>query len=207
MPPVEHVLVYPRALLDDLGAFEGLCTDAARYVDAILQPDQLRWMLREHAEEDPSAKQIIPYVVLTHGRTLFAYTRGKQSGEQRLVAQRSVGIGGHIAQEDHSLFTEFGPELYEAAKRREVDEEIVLGAEYSERLLGVINDDSTEVGRVHFGIAYVWELAAPQAEKRESVITQAGFTSIETLLMERASLESWSRFCVEALAREWGIRV
>ena len=205
MPPHEHVLVYPRALLDKLGPFYGLRADAQRYVDAILQPEHLSWLLREKAEEDPTHKQIIPYVVMTEGRNLFTYTRGKQSGEQRLVAKRSVGIGGHIAREDHGLFSDFGPDLYAEAKRREVDEEVVLEAAYDERLLGVINDDTTEVGRVHFGIAYVWALAGPEVRKRESQITQAAFMSIETLLLERETLESWSRFCVEALAAEWGI--
>lgn len=205
MPPTEHVLVYPRALLDELGAFHGLCTDAQRYVDAILQREHLQWMLREEAEHDPAYKQIIPYVVLAHARTLFCYTRGKQSGEQRLVAHRSVGIGGHIAREDHGLFTDFGPDLYREAMHREVLEEIVLDAPYEERLLGVINDDTTDVGRVHFGVAHVWTLAEPLARKREAVITQAGFVPIESLLLDRAALESWSLFCVEALARAWGI--
>lgn len=205
MPKHEHILVYPRVLLDELGAFHGLRTDAQRYVDTILQPAHLSWLLRETAEGDPGFKQIIPYVLLTHGRTVFAYTRGKQSGEQRLVAKRSAGIGGHIAQEDHSLFTAFGPALYDAAKQREVEEEIVVDTPYRERLLGVINDDETEVGRVHFGIAHVWECAEPTVRKREAQITQAGFLPIETLLLERDALETWSRFCVEALAREWGV--
>ncbi len=206
MPPQEHVLVYPRALLDELGTFHGLRTDAQRYVDAILQPEQLSWLLRESAEDDPTFKQVIPYVVLTQGRSVFTYTRGKQSGEQRLVARRSAGIGGHIAQEDHTLFaSQFGLELYEAAKQREVAEEIILDTPYDERLLGVINDDETEVGRVHFGIAHVWELAEPKVRKREAQITQASFMSIETLLLERESLETWSLFCVEALAAEWGV--
>ena len=100
--------MYPRSLLDELGAFNGLRPDAQRYVEAILQPDNLRWMLRESAEQDPTFKQIIPYVLLVHDRQVFSYTRGKGAGEQRLVAHRSVGIGGHICQEDLSLFTEFG---------------------------------------------------------------------------------------------------
>ena len=203
----EHVLVYPRSVLDGLGTFSGLRTDAASYVEAILRPDGLSWLWRDAAEEDPAFKQIIPYVVLTHGRTVFAYTRGKQSGEQRLVAHRSVGIGGHISREDHTLFTAFGPELYEAAKTREVTEEVVIDAPYTERLLGVINDDDTEVGRVHFGIAHVWEMAEPNVRKRESQITQAGFVPIADLVQDRESLETWSWFCVEALAREWGVAV
>lgn len=205
MPPYEHVLVFPRTLLDELGTFRGLRPDAARYVAAILAETQLSWLLRETAEQDPTHKQVIPYVVMTHGRTVFTYTRGQRSGEARLVAQRSVGIGGHIAQEDHSLFAAFGPALYDAAKEREVREEVTLEAPFRERLLGVINDDDTPVGRVHFGIAHVWELADPRVRKREAQITQAGFVPIETLLLERGSLETWSRFCVEALAREWGV--
>lgn len=204
-PAHEHVLVYPRAVLEELGAFTGLCADAGRYVDTILSPEHLSWLLRETAEADPSYKQIIPYVVLTHGRSVFSYTRGKGSGEQRLVAQRSVGIGGHIAQEDLSLFTTFGPELFEAAMHREVEEEIVVDAPYTERLLGVINDDETPVGRVHFGIVHVWDVAEPNVQKREAQITRAGFVPIETLLRERDTLETWSLFCVEALAADWGI--
>ena len=38
--PEEHVLVIPRRLFDELGSFQGLCTDTHRYVAALRDATQ-----------------------------------------------------------------------------------------------------------------------------------------------------------------------
>ena len=76
-------------------------------------------------------------------------------------------------------------------------EEIVVDAPHDDRVVALLNDDSTEVGRVHLGIVHCWTLKSPAVRKREQVITQMSFVSREELRAVSDSLESWSRFCLE----------
>ena len=41
---------------------------------------------------------------------------------------------------------------YREAMRREIEEEVHLDTRYRDRCVGLINDDQTEVGKVHLGI-------------------------------------------------------
>jgi len=83
----EEILVIPRELFDKLGSFQGIETDTARYLEAILDPANNFFMDRAKAEEDPSFKQIIPYAIFHHEGKYLHYTRGKSGGESRLHAQ------------------------------------------------------------------------------------------------------------------------
>lgn len=192
----EKVLGFPRALFDQLGAFQGFKADVGRYLPAILDPKNNSFRPRSEAETDPSFKQIIPYVVITDGDRILHYVRGKKSGEQRLVAKGSIGIGGHINDEDHSLFA-VGEQAFRDAVAREVGEELIIDGEFDAKPVGLINDDSTEVGKVHFGIVHVLKRTPEQVRKRESVITQLDFLSVADLRARRDALETWSQLCLE----------
>ena len=150
----ENVLVFPRSLFEQLGIFQGFRTDVDRYLPIILDKKNNSFQPRARAETDPTFKQIIPYVVVTDGKSILHYVRGKKAGEQRLVAKGSIGIGGHINDEDHTLFT-VGLQAFQDAVKREVCEELTVQGPFDARPVGLINDDSTEVGRVHFGIVHV----------------------------------------------------
>lgn len=196
----EQVLVVPRSDFDRVGAFQGLCFEVARYLGALLAPKVPRFMLRPAAEVDPSFKQLIPYVLLTCEGKYLSYVRGKRAGEKRLVGQRSIGIGGHINPIDEApLYEASWREVYAQAVEREVNEELVIGTGYQDRIVALLNDDSTEVGRVHLGVVHGWVLDAPKVSKRESMITQPEFLSRGELLAVRSELETWSSFCVDHL--------
>jgi predicted NUDIX family phosphoesterase len=200
MTPIEQVLVVERAAFDRAGSFQGLTFDVQPYLEALFAPGVLRFMPRPQAEIDPSFKQLIPYVLLGHGGNFFSYVRGKQAGEKRLVGQRSIGIGGHInPADDMPLFTSDYREVYDAAVQREVAEEVLVAADHTDRIVALLNDDSTDVGKVHLGIVHHWNLSAPEVRKREQMITQNAFMSSAELHAVLESLESWSRFCVEHL--------
>jgi predicted NUDIX family phosphoesterase len=152
-------------------------------------------------EHDPSFKQLIPYVIFQHRgsdgrRWLFHYTRGSGQGERRLHAKRSIGVGGHISIDDSRRD---GPP-YEEGMRRELDEEVEIGSTYRPRCLGLINDDETDVGRVHLGVVHLFDLEEPVVRPREDDISQAGFAPLETLLEDCPAFESWSQICLRALA-------
>jgi predicted NUDIX family phosphoesterase len=194
----EKVLVFPRSVFERLGVFQGFRTDVDRYLPIILDKKNNSFQPRAQAEIDPNFKQIIPYVVVTDGKSILHYVRGKKAGEQRLVAKGSIGIGGHINDEDHTLFA-FGLQAFQDAVRREVCEELAIQGSFDARPVGLINDDSTEVGRVHFGIVHVLFRTPEQVKKNEQVITQVGFVPIDELKAKREQMESWSQLCLDNL--------
>jgi len=194
------VLVIKRSLFDELGSFHGLNFEPQKYLDAILSRGNNFFLRRAQAEKDPTHKQIIPYVLLAQGDRVLFYVRGKKAGEQRLVAKGSIGIGGHMNESDESLFA-LDQAAYRAGVEREVAEEISINTKFEDRIVALLNDDSTEVGQVHLGIVHVFKLAEPKVEKREAMITNVAFLGKEELTARRESLETWSQICLDSLER------
>jgi len=189
----ERVLVAPTALFHEIGVFHGFTPRVEEYLPRLLDPKNLSYRTRAEVETDPSFKQIIPYVVLRCSGQIFHYTRGKRATESRLQALRSIGVGGHISADDATLFDS----PYREAMFREVAEEVRLETDYTERCVGLINDDSTPVGQVHLGIVHVFELQQPKVERREQALTRAGFASVAELRAQREEFETWSQFLLD----------
>ena len=198
--PDENVLVVRRSLFDELGSFHGLNFEPEKHLRALLSRGNNFFLPRAQAENDPSHKQIIPYALIAHGDSVLHYVRGKKAGEPRLVAKGSIGIGGHMNDTDESLFA-WDEHAYRAGVEREVNEEIRIQSPFEDRIVALLNDDTTEVGRVHLGIVHVFRLAEPKVEKREAMITNLAFLKKDELLSRRENLETWSQLCVDSLER------
>jgi predicted NUDIX family phosphoesterase len=166
-------------------------------------------------EQDPTFKQLIPYVVFRFlaadgQHQYFHYTRGSGQGERRLHAKKSVGVGGHISLEDTQH-----PDAYLAGMRRELNEEVYFGgvvnasereahARSSQtnslgRIIGLINDDSNEVGRVHLGVVHLVDLAEPLVRAREKDLLDARFSSPPDLEAMFEQFETWSQIALRYL--------
>ncbi|MGD0553233.1 MAG: hypothetical protein ABSB25_11395 [Sedimentisphaerales bacterium] len=197
----EQVLVVGRKVFESAGAFNGLAMDTQKYLDKLFAPGVPRFMPRPQAEKDPSFKQLIPYVIMTCGGKYLSYVRGKRAGETRLVAKRSLGIGGHINPVDWTLFTAESYKTYLEAVQREVAEEVSVEAAYTDKIVALLNDDSNEVGQVHLGIVHLWTLDEPKVNKKENMITQMGFMSIPELQLVRDAMETWSQICFDGLTK------
>ena len=197
----ELVLVVKRELFEELGVFDGLRTDGMDVaVERLLDPANHFFMDRAEAEEDPSFKQLIPYCVFRHGERILHYTRGKSGGESRLHAKISVGVGGHINPVDADS-GRTGPEVYHAAVARELEEELELPGGQSQRIIGLLNDDSNPVGRVHLGIVHLIDLESDAVASREDALANLAFSPLADLNGEHFErLETWSAFCVRHLA-------
>ncbi len=200
MASEEQVLVVKREVIEQIGMFEGLVFETDRYLDRIFVQGVPRFMPRSQAEQDPSYKQLIPYVIMTAGGKYLSYVRGSRAGETRLVGNRSIGIGGHInPADDMPLFNTDFYETYLAAVEREVDEEVCVEARHSDRIVALLNDESNEVGSVHLGVVHLWNLDEPKVAKREQMITQMAFMTAGELEQVRDSLETWSALCLSRL--------
>jgi len=197
---MENVLVIRYSLFDELGSFQGLSFEPEKYLKAILSRGSNFFIPRREAENDPAYKQIIPYALIAFEKRVLHYVRGKKAGEQRLVAKGSIGIGGHMNETDESLFA-MDEQAYRAGVEREVNEEIKIDTPFEDRIVALLNDDSTEVGRVHLGIVHIFKLKEPNVQKREAMITGLTFLTKEELIARRQSLESWSQICLDSLER------
>src|SRR5216110_407807 len=196
----ENVLVVRRSLFDELGAFHGLNFEPQKYLDPFLSRGNNFFLPRPEAETNPAYKQIIPYALIAFQNEVAYYVRGKKAGEQRLVAKGSIGIGGHMNEADESLFA-LDEAAYRAGVEREVNEEIKIDSPFEDRVVALLNDDTTEVGRVHLGIVHIFHLAEQKVEKREAMITNLAFLTRAELMARRESLETWSQICLDSLDR------
>ncbi len=198
----EQVLVVPTSEFRALGYFQGFSPEVQSYLPALLDSGQLSYQPRSKMEQDPNFKQLIPYVLFRYTRAdgvprLFQYTRGGGQGEARLHAKRSVGIGGHISSEDAAAGTTH--DAYREGMLRELAEEVVIEAPYTEQCVGLINDDETSVGKVHLGVVHLFDVENANVHPREDEILGASFLPIEEILPELEHFESWSQIAVKAL--------
>jgi predicted NUDIX family phosphoesterase len=196
MATEERVLCFERKLLEELGVFQGLGLDIEKYLPVVTSSARLKYLNRSEAELDLRFKQLIPYVLVLCRGKILRYRRGKGGQETRLHGLYSVGIGGHISEEDHGLFSSGGG--YQEGMRREIMEEVAV-AEVKETPVAVINDDSTDVGKVHFGVVHVMEVADESIAGGRSGILAPEFVPVAEAVKDLSAYESWSRFCLEKL--------
>ncbi len=194
----ENVLVISRALFDELGAFEGISLEPGKYLPSILDPANNHFLARDNAEDDPSFKQIIPYAIFRCGDKFLHYVRGGGSGEKRLAAKGSIGIGGHINDTDFAA-SSLDKDTYTTGVEREIDEELNIAGEHTQEVLGLINDDSNEVGQVHLGVVHLFTLSSDQVTAGEDNICDLEFLTLAELGARRDKLESWSQICLDGL--------
>jgi predicted NUDIX family phosphoesterase len=153
---------------------------------------------RRWAEKDSSLKQIIPYTLLVHGDEIFLLRRLGKGGEARLHGKLSLGVGGHINPVDLQ-----GADVLDAGCRRELEEEVTIRAPYSLATVGVINDDSSDVGSVHFGLVNVARCETTEVAVRETEVLEGSFVSRAALRemagAQRERFETWSALIVDRL--------
>jgi predicted NUDIX family phosphoesterase len=202
----ECVLVVPTELFHRLGHFQGFSAEVERYWEALFSPENTSYRPRHEVEQDPGFKQLIPYVIFRYRDPqsrvhVFQYTRGKGQGEGRLHSKRSVGIGGHISADDVAGGESAGhaTAAYQEGMRRELSEEVAIDTPYREQCVGLINDDLSEVGRVHLGVVHIFDVERPAVRPLEADIIEAGFRPLEDILADTTGFETWSQICLGAL--------
>lgn len=200
---LEKVLVVPTALFHELGHFQGFSPDVERYFEPLVESPQISYRARGEMEEDPSFKQLIPYCLFRYTTPdgevrIFDYLRGGGVGEARLRAKRSVGVGGHISLEDAEAVNHTG-DVYREGLERELAEEVSIDAAYTEQAVGLINDDETEVGRVHLGVVHLFDVESPDVRPNEDDLAEAGFRPVADILADLDRYESWSQIVMRAL--------
>ena len=197
MATEERVLCFERTLFEKLGVFQGLSLEVEKYLPVLTATANVSYLNRSEAEQDRRFKQLIPYALIICNGKILRYRRGRGGQESRLHGLYSVGVGGHISEEDNGLFSssQLG---YHDAMRRELVEEVNINAT-KEAAVAVINDDSTEVGYVHLGVVHIVNVTDEAVAGSRSGIVGPEFIPISEAVKNPDAYESWSRFCLENL--------
>ena len=134
-------------------------------------------------ERDRSWKQVIPYLVLRDGPRYFLMRRTKAGGDARLHDLWTIGVGGHLNPGDGDLA---------GGLRREWREEVRAPFEPEFELIGLINDDTTDVGSVHVGAVYVADARGRDVTILETEKLSGAFADPDAVARVVDRMESWS---------------
>ena len=191
----ELVRVVPRsAVMTDAG-WRGIRSGNLGSLTALVEREgSLR--PRVEMEADPGFKQVIPYLVLRNGRDYFLMRRTRAGGDRRLHDRWSIGIGGHLNPVDATL---------PAGLLREWTEELVTDFVPEFRFVGLLNDDETDVGRVHLGVVFEAEAGGRSVAIRETEKLEGAFASPSAVARVADRLESWSRLAFDHLEARAGV--
>lgn len=203
---MEFVYVVKRYDLFDLAFPHGFMSyseaglEIGRYMDRIRERGF--FLERRAAERDSSFKQIIPYCLVTTGDEMFLLHRFGTQGETRLHDKLSIGVGGHINPVDT------GGDILEKGSERELLEELRFETGYRREVVGVINDESTPVGSVHFGIVYRVRPESRDVAVRETDQMGGGWVALPELRRvfeaERPRFETWSSLILDRIGDALG---
>jgi len=188
----EQILVVKRDhIFADRQSWHGLKeVDFEQYMQII--NDKKEFLPRSIMETDPTYKQIIPYLVFTHQNNYFLMQRKSDASEARLRNKLTLGIGGHIRQEDMQHDSLFSWAL------REFHEEVDYAGKVSVKPLGILNDDSNDVGKVHIG--FVFLLTGDVADiSIKSELKSGVLVPLSECIAQKECMESWSQFVVDFL--------
>ena len=194
---MEFVYVAKRADLFERAYPHGLAVYDAPSMNEVVARIRTRgfFVERRHAETDATLKQIIPYCVVARGGDVFLTRRTKKGGDARLFGKRSIGVGGHVNPVD-------GDDVLAMGLAREIEEELEIDGPWTVRAVGLINDDTTDVGSVHFGLVHVVRVNG-EVRVRETEMLAGGFVASAELrrlcAAERATFETWSALLVDRL--------
>lgn len=154
------------------------------------------FIARDKAENDPSLKQIIPYLVVTYNDKIFLLQRHKAQTESRLHDKYSIAVGGHI----NPVEGEVVEGILEKGLERELNEELLVQCSYTYHLAGYLNDDSNPVGSVHFGLVYKIKVKEETAVKvAEQELMTGRFVRTQDIEPYYELLETWSQIVYKAL--------
>lgn len=187
----EQVMVVERERIATFLVEYGIVRDG---VDEMLDRIQeLHFFIdRPTAEISPEYKQIIPYVVIRHGETYYLLQRTRKQTEARLHDKYSLGVGGHVNPDT--------PELLDGL-HKELEEEVEVSGDYDLTFAGILNDDTTEVGRVHLGAVFVLESLTGEVRVRETDKMTGRWATVDELAAVYDSMETWTQIVFDGLIR------
>lgn len=198
--PDEEVLCVPtKHLYYELGRWRGLKMPTPDVWQTVAKHSIFK--PREVVESDSCFKQLISYTFFLSQNKIFVMKRLSTQSEDRLHDLLSVGVGGHVNPVDDISW----PNKRSVADVkaivglntiREIREEVIFAGNPSLSVIGFINDDGNDVGKVHLGVVSVVQLNSPILAVKESDKMLGGWVDL-TKIGNLDSFESWSSLILE----------
>jgi predicted NUDIX family phosphoesterase len=189
----ELILVVPARLITQPGWY-GIRPVAPQPFAELVRSSGV-FLRRGPLETDPSYKQINPYLIFRQGPRFFSGVRRSSTTEGRLAHLRWLGVGGHLNEADCT-----SGEILDWAQREWAEEVVYSGSITRRTLLGLINDDTNDVGRVHLGLAVLLDGDSAGIQLVHGENNERGELLMLAELAERAGeMETWGRICLEYL--------
>ncbi len=216
----QKIIVVPKNVLFADGEFEGFQRHEVFDYEKVLLENFLV-MRRGSLDEDPNHpdgnaernynfKQPIGYMIFVNPfeKKVFAYKRAEKDrhyGEKRLQGNWSWGVGGHVEPLD---FTK-GENPFVESRLRELEEEVeIVGKILETRVLGYINDNSNDVGKVHLGLLYLVEIDGVVRKKDDEIEIgeMYSLSELEDLMKTTGVIvENWSKIAFGPLRDYFGM--
>jgi predicted NUDIX family phosphoesterase len=206
--PEENVLVFPSSALNEVGRFQGIKRNWRNIATYLFNPKLCKYIPRLIAERDSNHKQVLTYVMVCRGNQILAFKRGTYTWtEEFLRGSHCIGFGGHVTERDYDLFDRAWLGIKRNAAR-ELTEELKIPRPDKSRLLlaegltcvGVLNDDSSDVGRRHFAFVFRYDVKdGPDwnnPERGEKAITQLRWLDMSAPKFSLREFEYWSQLCL-----------
>jgi predicted NUDIX family phosphoesterase len=188
----ELVLTITRQEALPKGGWYGIRPHEAKRIETLAR-EKGKFLLRGDIEDNPSIKQIAPYVVFKYKNSLFLMRRRDDHSDQRLASKLSLGISGHLREEDLLV----GDTIWDWAKR-ELDEEVEYDSDLTYEILGAINNDKDRVGQVHLGIVILATGVSPNITIKEE-FKSGELVNIQRLPDHYDQMESWAQIVTDFL--------
>jgi predicted NUDIX family phosphoesterase/dephospho-CoA kinase len=205
----EDVLVIETERLKKIGLFNGIKSNGInKYLKVILDKNSTRFVPRLKAEIDFSHKQILSYVIVEKNNFVLRFVRGVYTNAHSMLrGSLCIGFGGHVQSTDLDLFEQLDNDNgFLNSVKRELHEELKIPenciTSNTLKILGILNDDSSDVGKVHIAIILRLnldkiKLVDVKKLKGEKSINQLTFIPIEKLVDDFEKYEYWSKLCVK----------
>ncbi|MGH7902814.1 MAG: NUDIX domain-containing protein [Candidatus Dormibacteraceae bacterium] len=191
--PREEVLVVRREEVFPDGAWHGFVGEGLGRIEQVIR-ERSSFMPRGRVEDDPTFQQIIPYVVFRHGDRYLVTKRLKASSERRLRQLYSLGVGGHINPGDL-----LNGDPVTDGLRREWEEEVSYAGAFEATMIGLINDDSSPVSKVHLAVVFLVDGDSPEIAIRETEKLSGELLTLDQMRILYLAMESWSQIVYDRL--------
>lgn len=191
----EKILVVKKSILFSYQATSGLTSIDFNSYQKLIQKYK-KFMKRSKMEQNPTYKQIIPYLIFTNDGRYFVMKRKSTASETRLQNKYSIGIGGHIRKEDLKR-TNIIDWAY-----REFDEEVEYEGSYKVKSLGILNDESNPVGQVHTGFVFLLHGDSEKINIKDEH-KEGYLLTLDECFELYNQMESWSQIVLDYLRNQF----
>lgn len=144
---------------------------------------------RNIAEYDYDYRQIIPYIIVKKDDSYLMLKRLNKQTEKRLHGKCSLGVGGHINPDPSGKYEN----VIVSGLYKELNEEISIKEPFKLTFSGIINNQTSDVGKVHIGFLYILEANSLDFEVLEKEKMTGEWVSEKELAKYYEYLEGWSQ--------------